>query len=196
MNKKVIAIIFLTLAALAVLYLYSFGPLSGVRTAQNFNPVSLHTSASNDSKFNVYHDKDVKENYYKVQLPKDWQVSMGEKPGGYAASSNGVNGEIGLQDVPDNSTLELYILSQDEPKLKTSLSTYNRIDYKKISVNGNDAYQLIYTSKNGNDIYETTRTYIAGQDNAGLIILTSKQSDFSGLQETFDSIIKSFSWEN
>jgi hypothetical protein len=203
MNKIVIIIIFLTVIALVVLYLYSFGPLAGIRTAQNFNPVSLQTSSSKNlsvsnktETFGIYHNKDLTENYYTVQLPKDLQVLAGKNPGGYAVSSTNANGEIGLQDVPDNSTLELYILSQDEPKLKSSLSGYNRTDYKKLSINGNDAYQLVYASKTGSDAYETIRTYIVGPDHAGLIILSSKQSDFQGLQPTFNSIINSFNWEN
>ena len=194
MNKIVIIILSLTVVALVVLYLYSFGPLAGIRTAQNFNPVSLQPSTSQT--FSAYHNKDLTENYYTVQLPKDWQVSAGKNPGGYTVSSASANGEVGLQDVPDNSTLELYILSQDEPKLKSSLSAYNRVDYKKLAINGNDAYQLVYTSKTGSDIYETIRTYISGKDHAELIILSSKQSDFQGLQPTFNSIINSFNWEN
>ena len=203
MNKIVIIILSLTVVALVVLYLYSFGPLAGMRTTQNFNPVSLHPSVSQNlnvsnktETFSIYHNKDLIENYYTIQLPKDWKITAGKNPGGYTVSSANANGEIGLQDVPDNSTLELYILSQDEPKLKSSLSGYNRIDYKKLSINGNDAYQLAYTSKTGIDTYETVRTYISGKDHAELIIFSSKQSDFQGLQPTFNSIINSFNWEN
>jgi hypothetical protein len=196
MNKKVIVVIFLTVVALAVLYLYSFGPLAGIRTAQNFNPVSLKPSVSKTTALSDYHNKDVKENYYTIQLPADWQVSAGKNPGGYAVSSANATGEVGLMDVPDNSTLELYILSQDEPELKNSLPAYSRADYKKISINGNDVYQLIYTFKTGSDIYQTIRTYVAGPDHAGVITLSLKQSDFSSLQPTFDSIINSFNWEN
>ena len=203
MNKKVIFILFLTVATLTVLYLYSFGPLAGMRTAGNFNPASLHPSessnvnvANKNETFSVYHNKDAKENYYFVELPRDWQVSAGKDPGSYAIAASNANAQVGLMDVPDNSTLELYILSQDEPKLKTSLSAYSRVDYKKISVNGNDAYQLIYTSKTGNDVFETIRTYISGQDHAGLIVLGAREQDFQNLQPVFNSIIGSFNWEN
>lgn len=208
MNKKVIFILFLTVAALAVLYLYSFGPLAGVRTAGNFNPASLHpsspsqsanpsaSSTSTSEPYAAYHNKDIKENYYAVELPQGWQVSAGKDPGSYAVVAPNANAQVGLQDVPDNSTLELYILSQDEPKLKTSLLAYSRVDYKKTSINGNDAYELIYTSKIGNDVVETVRTYISGQDHAGLIVLNSKQQDFQSLQPIFNSIIGSFNWEN
>lgn len=208
MNKKIIFISLLTLVALVFLYLYSFGPLANWRTARNFNPTSLlpttasfvnggskNTVGKNET-YNAYHNRDARENYYTISLPQSWQINAGKDPGSYAITAPNINAQIGLMDVPDNSTLELYILSQDEPGLKTSLSTYNRLDYQKKSINGNEAYELSYTWKNGNDIYQTVRTYIAGQDRAGLIVLSSKQSDWQNLQPILNSVINSFNWEN
>ncbi|MCL5017282.1 MAG: hypothetical protein M1155_01285 [Patescibacteria group bacterium] len=205
MNKKVVFILFLAISALSILYLYSFGPMAGIRTAKNFNPASLRPStsanlniANKNEIFNTYHNKDVKENYYTIQIPKDWLVNAGKDPGSYnvTATNSSTNGWIGLMDVPDNSTLELYILSQDEPKLKKSATAYTRVNYEKTTVSGNDAYELSYTSISGNDTYHTIRVYIAGQDHAGLIVLSSKQQNIKNMQQIFDTIIKSFSWEN
>jgi hypothetical protein len=146
--------------------------------------------------FNAYHNKDLKENYYTIQIPQDWQVQAGKNQGSYAVSFTNGNGVFELMDVPDNSTLELFVLSQDEPKLRTSLAGYNRTDYKKISVNGNEAYELIYTSKINGETLQTDRIYISGQDHAELITLTAKQQDFQNLQPLFTSIVNSFQWEN
>ncbi len=203
MNKKVITILILTLIALAVLYLYSFGPWAGVRGAGNFNPASLQPSQLNQTNnanskvvFNSYHNKDLKENYYTVEIPANWQATVGKNPGSYTFSAPSISAQVGLMEVPDNSTLELYVLSQDEPQLKQSLSGYKRISYQKTSVNGNEAYQLIYVSQANGVTYQTIREYIAGLDHAGLINLSAKQQDFQNLSPAFNSIIGSFNWKN
>ena len=52
MNKKVIAILLLTIGALVVLYLYSFGPLSYKRTAAQVNPASLKPATAGNVTIN------------------------------------------------------------------------------------------------------------------------------------------------
>src|SRR3977135_3135775 len=125
MNKKVIAILLLTIGALIVLYLYSFGPLSYKRTAAQVDPASLKPATAGNVTINnknvglsAYHNRDTKENYYTVKFPQDWQVKTGDKAGGYSFNFNGGGGTVELMDVPDNTTLELYVLSQEEPRLK------------------------------------------------------------------------------
>ncbi len=203
MNKKVIVILCLTIVALTTLYLYSFGPLAGTRTAQNFNPASLQPAqtqklpvGTKEQVFNTYHNKDLKENFYTIQLPQDWKTLAGKNPGSYSASNALGTATVELMDVPDNSTLELFVLSRDEPKLKNSLTGYNRTDYKKITVNGSEAYQLTYTTQTNSEIDQTIRTYISGTDHATLITLVAKQANFASVQPLFTSIINSFSWEN
>lgn len=204
MNKNIIFILILTVIALITLYLYSFGPLAGTRTAQNFNPASLQPAAqtqkltvgAKEQTFNTYHNKDLKENFYTVQLPQDWKTQAGKNPGSYNSSNASGTATVELMDVPDNSTLELFVLSQDEPKLKNSLAGYNRTDYKKITINGSEAYQLIYTTQTNGGANQTIRTYISGTDHATLITLVAKQADFVNVQPLFTSIINSFSWEN
>ena len=98
-------------------------------------------------------------------------------------------------DVPDNSTLELYVLSQEEPKMQKSLLSYQRVDYKKISINNNDVYQLVYTSDIKGEKYQTTRVYISGPDRAAVITLSAKSADYNNLKSLFDLIINSFNWQ-
>ena len=62
MNKKVILIFTLTLLALIYLYLSSFGPLAQNRIANTQNPVSL--KPVQQKTYNIFHNKDLKENYY------------------------------------------------------------------------------------------------------------------------------------
>jgi hypothetical protein len=203
MNKKVIFIFILALIAIVVLYLYSFGPLSGQRISHNVNPASLKpvqsepvTVNNKPQIFNNYHNKDLQENFYTVKLPQEWQVQAGNAVGSYTLHYSDGYGAVELMDVPDNSTLELYVLSQEEPKLKNTLTEYKRADYTKTAVNNNEAYQLTYTSTANGQTFQTVRIYIAGQDHAGVITLSVSQKDYDNLKALFNSIIISFQWEN
>jgi len=202
MNKKVVVVFALTVIAIIVLTLYSFGPLSNIRKQAKMNPGSLESVSSEKAAvsnknivLNVYHNRDLKENYYTVKLPQNGQVLAGKKAGGYSFSYNGIKGTVELMDVPDNTTLELYILSQEEPKLRKIIG-YKREDYKKLAINGNESYQLTYASKiNGTD-YKTIRTYVVGQDMAIVITISSPQSDFADMQNIASLVFNSFRWEN
>jgi hypothetical protein len=203
MNKKVIFIFVLTIIALIILALFSFGPLSSRRNAAKINPASLKSTPSKtvhkgnaSIAWNLYRNRDLRENYYSVQLPQKWNVSSGKKAGSYIVIFSGGNGTVGLIDVPDNSTLELFILSQQEPQFKKTISGYRRVDYKKLSIQNYEAYQLIYQSRKDNEAYDTVKTYIAGPDQAGALTFTVKQSSFNESYPLLNSIIQNFRWEN
>ncbi|MCX5698634.1 MAG: PsbP-related protein [Candidatus Omnitrophica bacterium] len=203
MNKKVIFIFILTIIALVILALFSFGHLSDKRNAAGINPSSLKpvsTETANKENasvaWNLYRNRDVVENYYSVQLPQKWNVNAGKKAGSYSVNFSDGNGTVVLMDVPDNSTLELFILSQQEPQLKKAIPGYHRVDYKKILVSGNEAYELIYQNTKDNEAYETLKTYIAGSDQAGVLTFTVKQSSFNETYSLLNLIIQNFKWEN
>jgi hypothetical protein len=99
-------------------------------------------------------------------------------------------------DVPDNTTLELYVLSQEEPRLRRTATAYERVDYQRLEAGGSDAYRLTYRSKVGPDSRQTVRTYIAGPDMAAVVTFTAKQSDSALEQPAFASVLRSFRWEN
>jgi len=202
MNKKVVIIFALTIIAIIVLALYSFGPLSDKRTEAKINPDSLKPISSEKTAvgnknivLNVYHNKDLKENYYTVKFPQNGQVQAGKKTGSYSFSYNEIKGTVELMDVPDNTTPELYILSQEEPKLKKIIG-YKREEYKKLAINGNESYQLTYASKINGEDYKTIRTYIVGQDMAIVITVSGKQSIFADMQNISLLVFNSFRWEN
>jgi hypothetical protein len=201
MNKKIIAILILTVVALIGLAIYAFGPMTK-KTITRVNPISLKPAGSEKVAVNnksmafvAYHNKDLPENFYALEFPKGWQVTPG-KPGGYALNFNAGSGSISLTDVPDNSTLELFVLSQEEPKLKKTVSDYKRIDYRKLTVNGAEAYQLLYQSMRTGEQYQTIQTYIAGSDEACIIAFTTKRNEFSALSSIFSSVTNTFHWEN
>jgi len=202
MDKKVIFIFILTIIALGYLAYYSFGPSSTNRLGPSVNPESLKptqtvTNAQNSKTLDVYHNKDVAENFYAVSIPVSWKIqSSASQAGKYEFNFSGGTARVELMDVPDNSTLELFVLSQEEPKLKTSLAGYKRIDYRKLNISGNDAYQLTYHSDVNGIIYECIRTYITGSDQAAVITFSLPETKAASNQDTFSLATNSFSWEN
>lgn len=203
MNKPVITVLVLTVAAVALLALYSFGPLAQYRGGARLNPSSLEpvpstgaTAAAADTASVAFHNRDARENYYTVSFPTSWHVGAGKAPGSYSVSPDKGTLTVELMDVPDNTTLELYILSQEEPRLKESAEAYERVGYEQLQIGGSSAYQLVYRSKVGQEIAQTSRTYISGPDMAAVMTFTANQSDFSSVQPDVVSVQKSFHWEN
>jgi len=199
-NRTVIAILILTVAALILLTLYTFGPLSSKMSPKG-NPASLKPSGTGkiavgpqSVPFVTYHSKDVRENYYTLDFPKDWQVAAG-KPGGYELHFPGGQGAVRLMDVPDNTTLELFVLSQEEPRMKKTLSDYQRVGYDKLTLNGAEAFQLTYQSGDSSGPVQTVQTFITGSDQAGVIALTAKAGDFASRSALFSSVTQTFRWE-
>jgi hypothetical protein len=160
------------------------------------NPLSLRptqseklTIGNKDQTFSTYHNKDSKENYYSVKLLQDWQVRAGKKPESYSVNFPDGHVTVELMDVPDKTTLELYVLSQEEPRLKSSLNGYKQTDYRRMHVNNNESYQLTYTSETNGETYQTIRTYFSGQDNASVITLSAKQKEYTSMHSLFASEI-------
>jgi hypothetical protein len=186
-----------------MLTLTSFGPLANKRNSGAINPLSQKPQGQEQVpinnqpvQFNSYHNRDVKENYYAISLPQDWQIQSGQKAGSYSFTFPDGKGTVELLDVPDNTTLELYILSQQEPKLKKALPGYSKTNYKKLSVKNFEAYELSFSSLDNGQNISTIKTYIAGQDNAIVMTLNIKQEETARLLPISNSIVESFSWEN
>ena len=208
MNKRVMVVGCLTLVALVALGLYSFGPwIQGRQPSQSIPatvglPVSVKptlepaASADDTPVLAGYHNRDMTENYYSVKVPQQWQVQTGKSHGSYSFSFAGGSGTVELMDVPDNSTLTLYVLSQEEPRLKKTLAEYQRLDYRKIEVDGNEAHQLVFDSRTDAGVVRTVRTYIAGQDRAAVVTLAVALDAFAGAQAAFSAVLASFRWEN
>jgi hypothetical protein len=195
MNKKVVAVIITAVAALVVLYLYSFGPLAGRRHAARPKPESLKPMAGVVQGTTAYHNRDSRENFFGITVPKAWQVKAGDKPGSYAFTFGAGAGSVELMDVPDNSTLELYILSQDEPRLKAAVPGYARSDYQKQTVGGVEAFRIVYRSAANGTESENIREYFTGQDMAGVMTFTTPRADSSS-RTAIDSVVNGFKWEN
>jgi hypothetical protein len=198
MNKKVIGVITFTMIALVIVYLYSFGSLANHRQTVQPNPESLKPTIGQGviQGMSEYHNKDLKENYYRIAFPQTWQVKSGTALGSYLFSLNAGTGSIELADVPENSTLELFVLSQEEPRLKKEVLGYERKSYQKLTIDGSDACQLSYSSTLNGEQYENVRTYVSGQDRAGVVTVTAPEKEFASLAQDMDAVVNSFQWEN
>ena len=192
-NKNVIAVIILTIIALIVLMMFSFGQLAVKKRIAETNPISVKPQGTEQG-YNIYNNKEVKDNYYSIKLPKDWQVKNGQSAGSYAFIFPEGSGAVEIFDVPDNSTLELLILSQKEPLLKKSLTNYKQKAYRKLTVNGNEAYELTFDSSENGKSFTTVKTYIAGPDQAAVITLLMNPDRVAVLLTVISSITNSFIW--
>jgi hypothetical protein len=198
MNKKILVIISLTLIALIIIYLYSFGPLAKNRLAHSINQASTIPIVEKNTQitFNAYHNKDTKEDYYGIKTPSTWKLATGVNPGGYIFNVEDMIFQSELMDVPDNTTLELYVLSQEEPRLKKGNNQYKKISYAKIMVNNNSAYQLTYQFTKDAKLFNVMKTYITGPDKSGVITITIPQEKFANQQPVITQFLNSFNWEN
>jgi hypothetical protein len=203
MNWRVVIVGVLTVIAIAVLYLFTFGPLGGRLAGRKANPASLRASPvtppqadTTSPVMSLYRNRDAKENYYSVMFPADWSVSAGKNPGSYSLTFPQGQGSVELHDVPDNTTLELFILSQEEPKLRSSIAGYERREYRKDTIGCSPAYHLTYLSLSSGDTFESERTYVTGQDQAGLITFTTRKTLYDSAKKRLALITSSFTWEN
>ncbi len=217
MNKKIIVIFGLTLVALIIVYLYSFGPLAGLRTAISINPASQkpvlvpNTSMPNklvgtstnatstrssslaQGPLQEFRNRDMVQNYYHVSIPGDWHATS-TKAGTYAVSYPNGSGTIGLIDIPDNSTPELFVLSQEIPALK-KLQGYSEVSYASTTVSGNLSYKIIYDALDKGQMMTHERVYITGQDHAGLMDLAVPAASWSKMSILIDTVVNSFHWD-
>ena len=74
---------------------------------------SDNSSATANKTLNIFENRDKLENYYSIKFPTEAVVVHGDKPGSYVARSNDGVFESRLQDIPDDTTVQLYILTHD-----------------------------------------------------------------------------------
>jgi hypothetical protein len=200
MNSKVIILLIFMVIVLAWLSLSFSGSMTRSRGfIKKTESVKLDDSlpllVDNHTDIQVsYHNKDKRKNYYAVSFPTDWQVHSSNH-GQYDISHDGITGYLKLLEIPNDTTLQLYILGQIEPKLKKELKGYKRIDYRDILVNGAEGFQLEYEYKIGKVKYGSFTDFISGEDNACIISFTSNRKIFQEQIKNFKSIIYTFKWE-
>jgi hypothetical protein len=145
----------------------------------------------------TYENRDKPENYYSIQFPRNAVVEHGKDPGSYiirlplstAAFS------VGLIDVPDTSNVQLYMLSQEEPSLKSSLQHYKLIKSNQITIGGNRAWDLIYNWENSTIPMESVKTFVEGSDNAAVLTVSASVPEFTKNSDfLINQVVQSFRW--
>ena len=143
---------------------------------------------------NIFTNKDVPENYYSIAFPQSGMVIHGYKSGDIIYRFGNVTSSVELQDIPDDSNVELYTLTHTEPALKLSLPNYKLISSGQLSAGGNRAWDIIYTWKNSTQDLETIKAFVEGKDQAAVFSFTSPIKDYSKNNSTINSILENFKW--
>lgn len=210
MDKSRILILAIGVAVLIAFSLYSFSsylaaPKAGTKIEPAKNLVSIVNPSNNTiqqnlpmpsgaSKMNVFENRDSAGNYYSIQFPSEANVEHGEKPGSFIARLSQSTFSVELVDIPDNSNVQLHILTQDEPSLKSSLQDYNRISLNQIKIGDARSWNLVYMWKNATSEMESMKTFVVGADNAALITFSGPSHDFGQSNSTINSVMESFHW--
>lgn len=155
-----------------------------------------HSTPGNASSvtLSVYENRDMFENYYSIEFPSDTTVIHGSKPGNLVASKEGVVFMSRLEDIPDDTTVQLHIITHDEPELKASLKDYSQVSFNQSTIGKNRAWSLVYTWQNGTAEMESSRTYVEGQDQAMVIECTTPSQEFGKSDAIRNAVTESFQW--
>jgi hypothetical protein len=223
MDKARIIILSLSAVVIIGFSLYSFGSYStSPKAGTKIQPVRMSASApagvvnkrllqqqqenpnSTLSQFpttaaamNTYENRDKPENYYSIQFPSNAVVEHGKDPGSYVIKlpSNTATFSVGLLDVPDTSNVQLYMLTQEEPSLKSSLQHYKLIKSNQFTIGGNRAWDLIYTWENSTVPMESVKTFVEGSDNAAVLTDSASAPEFIKNSDVFaNQVLQSFRW--
>lgn len=176
---------------------YEFAPLYH-QISFRYNPVSLVVDNASDPQsssmvMNIYANKDLPENYYSMSFPHSATVTHGKNPGSLVTKFHNVTSSIDLQDIPDDTNVNLYMLTVAKPNLKI-LSDYKELSSNQIKIDNNRAYDIKYTWSNSSEKIESLKTFIEGKDQAAVVTFSGPVRDFDNNNSTLGSVLNSFKW--
>jgi len=162
------------------------------------NPVgvvveSASSAQSSSMVMNIFANKDLPENYYSISFPQTAIVTHGKNPGSFVANFQNVISSVNLQDIPDDTNVNLYMLTVAKPNLKM-LPDYKELSSNQIKIDNNRAYDIKYTWSNSSERVESLKTFIEGKDQAAVVTFSSPLQDFNKINSTLDSVLNSFKW--
>ena len=179
-------------------YVFTLGDssvINGITSSKG--PSSSSQSAIENksvSSLDVYENRDVPENYYSIGFPTGADVVQGANPGSYTATIPPYKYSVELQDIPDDSNVQLYTLTHAEPALKSSLPGYELVSSGQLNVGKNRAWDLVYTWKNSTQGLETIKAFIEGKDQAAAVTFTSPIQDYAKNNSTINLVLENFGW--
>lgn len=172
--------------------------IKNASTNNNTQQKNIPSSKSGSTTtMNIYENHDKPENYYSIQFPQNAIVEHGNNTGSYVArlSSGNAIFSVELADIPDTSNVQLYMLTQAEPSLKSSLQHYNRVSSSQSTIAGHRAWDLTYTWKNSTMEIESKKTFVEGSDNAAVITFSGPTQMFGKVSNSIiNPVMESFRW--
>jgi hypothetical protein len=201
MDKSRILIISAGIVIIIAFSLYSFGSYSAAPKAGTkqspINSVVRDGSRNAPTTISTFENRENPGNFYSIQFPSGANVAHGNASGSYIVKIPKGVFSVQLVDIPDTSDAQLYLLTQIQPALKSSLQDFNRIGYDQSNVSGHRAWDLTYTWNNGTTGMESTKTVVEGSDHAASITFSAPRQEFAD-RNTMSSLVKpvveSFHW--
>ena len=205
-DKFRIIVIIIGAGMIITFSLYSFGSYfssSSPKTGTKAEPVNnsgsnVDLTRNKSIQMIAYENREKPENFYLIQFPSNANVLHGNKSGSYTAKlSHGIF-SVDLVDIPDNSNVELYLLTKVKPALESSIKNFNQISFNQLSIGGNRAWDLTYAWKNSTAEMESIKTFVEGSDEAAAITYSGLRQQFVDNQNINSTVIqpvlKSFHW--
>jgi hypothetical protein len=202
MNKSRILIIAAGVVIIVAFSLYTFGSSSTVpKAGTKANPVNSVAQAGSSgpasSTASTFVNRENPGNFYSIQFPTKASVEHGNGSGSYIAKLPQGVFSVQLVDIPDTSDVQLVLLTQIQPALKSSLQDFNRVGYTQFTVGGHRAWDITYTWKNATIGMESIKSIIEGSDHAAAVTFSGPSQEF-GAQNTNSTVIRpvveSFHW--
>lgn len=145
----------------------------------------------------TYENREKPENFYSIQFPTDMNVIHGNQPGNLIAESPQRAFSVDLVDIPDDSNVELYLLTRVKPSLESSLQNFTELKFSSTTVGANRAWELAYTWKNSTSMMGSIKTFVEGQDEATAITYTGNYQQLNDKNVNLtliQPVLQSFHW--
>jgi len=113
-------------------------------------------AASSSMVMNIFANKDLPENFYSISFPQATIVTHGKNPGSFVAKFQNLFSSIDLQDIPDDTNVNLYMLTVAKPNLNM-LPDYKELSSNQFKIDNNRAYDIKYTWSNSSEKLETLK---------------------------------------
>ena len=168
-------------------------PQNQIQTGNIFTSSNMASSI----KMATYENREKPENFYSIQFPNSIRVVHGKEPAEYLGKSLQGTFSVELIDIPDDSNVELFILTNIKPSLESSLDSFKQINFSPLSIDGHRAWELAYTWKNNTTPMTSLKTIVEGADEANAITYSGELKQFinQGLNSTLiQPVLKSFHW--
>jgi hypothetical protein len=142
------------------------------KTGSGTRDIISNLSSAANIRMATYENREKPENFYSIQFPTDMIVTHGNRPGSVVAKSPQGVFLVDLVDIPDDSNVELYLLTNIKQSVESSLQNFSQIKFSSTSVGDNRAWELEYTWENATHMMGSVKTFVEGQDEATSITYT------------------------